>query len=44
MSVRTHRCPHCGLLLDRDQNAALNILKQVTCTVGHTGTSDPQRS
>ncbi|HTI13210.1 MAG TPA: transposase [Dictyobacter sp.] len=33
LSVRTHSCPHCGLLLDRDQNAALNILKQVTCTV-----------
>ncbi len=26
LSVRTHGCPHCGLVLDRDQNAALNIL------------------
>jgi putative transposase len=26
LSVRTHLCPRCGLVLDRDQNAALNIL------------------
>jgi putative transposase len=26
LSVRTHVCPHCGLVLDRDENAALNIL------------------
>lgn len=25
LSVRTHRCPHCGLTLDRDENAAINI-------------------
>ena len=25
LSVRTHRCPHCGLVLDRDHNAARNI-------------------
>jgi putative transposase len=25
LSVRTHVCPACGLVLDRDQNAALNI-------------------
>ena len=22
LSVRTHVCPHCGLILDRDVNAA----------------------
>jgi putative transposase len=26
LSVRNHDCPHCGLTLDRDVNAALNIL------------------
>jgi len=27
LSVRIHRCPHCGLVMDRDQNAAINILR-----------------
>lgn len=27
LSVRVHECPHCGLVLDRDQNAARNILR-----------------
>lgn len=26
LSERTHKCPHCGLVLDRDVNAARNIL------------------
>ena len=26
LSMRTHMCPNCGLVLDRDWNAALNIL------------------
>jgi putative transposase len=26
LSVRVHRCPHCGLVLQRDVNAAKNIL------------------
>ena len=25
---RTHACPHCGLVLDRDVNAAINILRR----------------
>jgi putative transposase len=27
LSVRTHVCPCCGLVLDRDEHAALNILR-----------------
>jgi putative transposase len=27
LSVRTHVCPSCGLVLDREENAALNILR-----------------
>jgi len=26
LSVRLHKCPHCGLVVDRDVNAARNIL------------------
>lgn len=26
LSARIHNCPHCGLVLDRDHNAAINIL------------------
>jgi len=41
LSVRTHCCPHCGLILDRDQNAALNILQEALRILGHrkTGSS-----
>ncbi len=28
LSQRTHECPFCGLVLDRDHNAAINILKK----------------
>jgi putative transposase len=27
LAVRTHACPSCGLLIDRDYNASLNILR-----------------
>jgi putative transposase len=40
LSVRTHICTSCGVVLDRDQNAALNILaKARACTLGHRETS-----
>jgi putative transposase len=28
LSVRVHSCPFCGLVLDRDHNAAINILER----------------
>jgi putative transposase len=34
LSVRTHECPHCGTVLDRDENAAINILNKALNTVG----------
>ena len=37
LSVRVHSCPFCGLVLDRDHNAAINILKRSISTVGTTG-------
>ncbi len=40
LSTRTHRCSHCGFVLDRDWNAARNILELALRTVGHTGTSN----
>jgi len=40
LSTRTHKCPHCGYVADRDENAALNILKlalkEWANTVGRT--------
>src|SRR5712692_2172898 len=43
LSMRTHMCPNCGLVMDRDQNAALNILEKALsshrgCTGGHSET------
>ncbi|MFB2896431.1 RNA-guided endonuclease InsQ/TnpB family protein [Aerosakkonemataceae cyanobacterium BLCC-F50] len=48
LSTRTHQCPHCKTVLDRDFNAAINILKKglkylgeyLNGTAGQTGT-DP---
>jgi putative transposase len=43
LSMRTHMCPGCGLVMDRDQNAAKNILEKALsshrgCTGGHSET------
>ena len=39
LSTRTHVCPKCGLVLDRDVNAALNILTEaLDGTLGHRET------
>jgi putative transposase len=40
LSESTRRCSHCGLVLDRDHNAALNILQRGLETVGR-GTPEP---
>ncbi len=37
LSVRIHSCPVCGLVLDRDHDAAVNILRRSKSTVGTTG-------
>jgi putative transposase len=44
LSIRTHICTGCGVVLDRDHNAALNILHEalqyfLNGTEGHSGTS-----
>src|SRR5262249_15474742 len=49
LSTRTHACPRSGLVLDRDENAARNILalglamwqQHLHCTVGQTGAASP---
>jgi putative transposase len=38
LSTRTHAC-QCGCVLDRDHNAALNILTKAINTTGHVGIS-----
>ena len=45
LSMRTHVC-QCGFVLDRDWNAAINILKLALSTTGHVGTwvSNPNAS
>ena len=41
LSERTHTCPSCGLVMDRDENAALNILaKALEGTLGHRETQE----
>lgn len=34
LAVRMHKCPYCGLVMDRDKNAAINILKRGILKVG----------
>jgi putative transposase len=36
LSERVHSCPHCGVNMDRDLNAAINILNRVTRPLGLT--------
>jgi putative transposase len=41
LSVRVHDCPHCGLKLNRDHNAALNILALGLQSMGESPRSFP---
>jgi putative transposase len=41
LGVRVHDCPHCGLVLDRDQNAAINILRLGLQSLGESPRSPP---
>lgn len=45
LSVRVHDCPHCGLKMDRDVNAANNILARAVSkkTKGRVGPSGDKR-
>src|SRR5260221_515890 len=44
LEVRWHSCPHCGCELDRDHNAARNILSRYQQQKQHGAGSVPQRS
>lgn len=39
LSIRLHQCPKCSLELDRDENAAINILNKGLQAVGLTGSA-----
>ena len=45
LSIRTHICSSCGLVLDRDHNAAINILaRALDRTGGQSATGEAQAS
>lgn len=39
LATRIHKCPHCGLTIDRDINAAKNILNLALSTAGTAGSN-----
>jgi putative transposase len=44
LSVRIHECPFCGLVLDRDVNAARNILARATIVSPPSGSDGVQHT
>lgn len=44
LAVRVHRCPFCGLVLDRDVNAALNVLARTGPSALAVNPATPPRS
>src|SRR5579884_1856392 len=40
LSVRTHICQSCGVVLDRDHNAAINILEKALALFGTVGQTE----
>ena len=42
--MRTHICPRCGLILDRDENAAVNILARGLALARAEGRWPPEAS
>jgi putative transposase len=47
LSVRIHNCPNCGVSLDRDYNASINVLKRTTglsfTACGGLGVAQPMK-
>jgi len=43
LSIRVHKCPYCGLRIDRDLNAALNILARGLASIGAGAARDPSK-
>ena len=43
LEERTHRCPQCGLVIDRDHNAAINILQAWKRPTALRGRRSPSR-
>jgi len=37
LDQRVHSCPHCGLEMDRDLNAAINILRRGLSSLAKSG-------
>ncbi|MBQ1451126.1 MAG: transposase [Clostridia bacterium] len=43
MDIRLYRCEHCGAVIDRDLNAAMNICQAGAVSPGEPVDSTPRR-